>query len=92
MTEFLKDIIDDIVFNPSFVTWACPKCEKKFKHENCLGDGKYCITHHQYLDKDYDFFDFHPTSQGEMNGRDQLVEMLRQHCLSEQLQGKGETI
>lgn len=27
-----------------------------------------------------------------MNGRDQLVEMLRQHCLSEQLQKKGEKI
>lgn len=51
MVEFLKDIIDDIVFNPSFVTWNCPKCDSKFKHENCLGNGKYCVTHHEGLEK-----------------------------------------
>jgi hypothetical protein len=31
MAEFIEPIIDDVNFEPKFVTWACPHCEPDFK-------------------------------------------------------------
>ena len=42
MAEYLEPIIQQITFEPKFVSWACPRCDSDFKRKNCISDGKYC--------------------------------------------------
>jgi len=83
MGEFLGPILNNIKFDPSFVTWACPHCDKAFKKDHCLSDGKYCASHMvQGLFK----VNF---GNKEIKGSDLLLENLRQHCLIDHLGRKN---
>lgn len=54
-------------FQPRFVTWACPHCTTQFKEKNCVSDGKFCAMQH---DNNID-----------LNGKEILLEDLRQYCI-----------
>ena len=75
MGEYLRPLVKYMSFKPNFVTWSCDDCDKEFKQTNCLSDGKYCAL------------------QDDMNniieGKDILMEDLRQHCLYQTLASKN---
>ena len=67
LEEFITPISQFVTIEPKFVTWACPNCESDFKRKNCLGDGKYCASHH--------------SSQLTLDGVEVLMEDIRQYCI-----------
>lgn len=67
MAEYLEPIIDQITFEPKFVSWACPHCDSAYKNQNCISGGKYCALHHN--------------ADIEMDGKEILMEDLRQYCI-----------
>lgn len=83
MGEFVGPILGDIKFSPSFVTWPCPQCDSDFKKKHCVSDGKYCASHVARGIFNVEF------ETSEVNGRDMLLENLRQHCLIDQLGRKN---
>lgn len=52
-----------------FVNWQCQQCDQEFKLKNCISDGRYCAI---------DQF-------GNKNGRQIVLEDLRQYCLFKKL-------
>mmetsp|Transcript_16900 Transcript_16900/g.25999 ORF Transcript_16900/g.25999 Transcript_16900/m.25999 type:complete len:272 (-) Transcript_16900:280-1095(-) len=66
IADYLEPLMDQIVFEPKFVTWACPKCSTSFKEKNCVSNGRYCATTNGLSD---------------LTGREILKENLREHCL-----------
>ena len=67
MGEYLRPLVKEMSFQPKFVTWSCEDCDVEFKKQNCLSDGKYCA-----LQDD---------TNNVIDGREILMEDLRQHCL-----------
>ena len=67
MEEYITPISHVVTIEPKFVTWACPNCESDFKRKNCLGDGKYCASHH--------------SSKLALEGVEVLMEDIRQYCI-----------
>ena len=67
MGEYIEPIIEQVHFEPKFVTWACPACDEDFKKDNCLGNGLYCASKHNQL-------------QG-LSGIEILNEDIRQYCI-----------
>ncbi len=53
-------------FSPHIVTWACTSCDADFKRRECLSNGRYCAMNHKGT---------------YIQGKDILVEDLRQKCL-----------
>lgn len=67
---------DDVQFKPRIVTWSCPYCDNDFKRKECVSDGKYCAMNH--------------ISQNQQ-GKDIIYEDLREICLYNILERKGQT-
>ena len=67
MAEYLEPIIDQVVFEPKFVSWSCPSCDSDYKRKNCMSDGKYCAMQH--------------SEKLELAGQEILLEDLRQWCI-----------
>jgi len=73
MLDFLTDFApldaefgDSVLMTPHFKFQECFECQKDFIERNCFGNGKYCA-----------FDTNHPT----INGRDLILEDLRQLCI-----------
>merc|ERR1719231_903125 len=43
LDDYLIDVEDHLDWEPRFPTYSCPECQTNYKHENCLGDGRYCV-------------------------------------------------
>lgn len=56
---------------PRFVLWSCLSCEQSFTDKHCLCGGKYCAI---------DINDGKSEQNG-INGREILLEDIRQKCL-----------
>mmetsp|Transcript_6975 Transcript_6975/g.12761 ORF Transcript_6975/g.12761 Transcript_6975/m.12761 type:complete len:459 (+) Transcript_6975:2211-3587(+) len=64
---------DSVVFTPKYVTWHCLQCsiyDYINNEPNCLSGGRYCAPD--------------PDLQGPLNGRDVLMEDLREICVFNQ--------
>lgn len=61
-------------FNPRIVTWACTSCDAEFKRKECLSNGRYCAMNHKGTF---------------IQGKDILIEDLRQKCLWESVSKEG---
>lgn len=61
-------------FQPRIVTWACPSCDADFKRKECVSNGRYCAMNHK---------------GAYVQGRDILMEDLRQVCLFKGLKAQG---
>jgi hypothetical protein len=64
-------------FRPRFVTWACPSCTTEFKQDECFGNGKYCAPNTNRATSTY------------IQGKNIIMEDLRQVCLHERLAFEG---
>lgn len=71
--KYQHELAGSVYFTPRFVTWGCPACTQEFKKEECFGNGKYCAPNHN---KSTDMF---------VEGKDIIMEDLRQTCLHKQL-------
>lgn len=68
ISKYVEKLSSSIIWQPRFVTWACPHCDDDFKKQNCVSDGKYCAMRHDEKLK--------------ISGKELIMEDLRQHCLS----------
>ena len=73
VSKYVERLADIITWEPRFVTWACPHCAEPMKKKDCLSDGKYCAMRHN--------------SRLKINGKELLMEDLRQYCLNSEVQG-----
>jgi hypothetical protein len=64
--ESIHIVEDHTVFQPRFVTWACPSCDSDFKRKECVSNGRYCAMNHK---------------GSYVQGKDILIEDLREYCL-----------
>lgn len=69
MGEYLKPLVHNIDFEVNFITLPCKWCPKFYKDHNCLGNGRYCEL---------------VPLKGDQ-GKEMIMESLRQHCLAKQL-------
>ncbi len=58
------------------MTWACTSCDAEFKRKECLSNGRYCAMNHKGT---------------YIQGKDILLEDLRQKCLYDNLENEGKT-
>ena len=70
IAEYLEPIIDQVIFEPKFVSWSCPNCDSDYKRINCMSEGKYCAMQH--------------AEKLELAGQEILLEDLRQWCIFQQ--------
>jgi hypothetical protein len=68
---------DDIEFTPRFVTWSCLNCDPEYKKKDCISNGKYCAMNHR---------------GSYIQGKDIIMEDLREHCLFNNLKAKGQVL
>ena len=61
-----KQLGDKMEFKPRYVFWECTNCDAKYLENDCFGGGKYCAVE---------------SSNGNIKGRDIVLEDLRQICL-----------
>jgi len=61
---------DSVLMTPHFKFWTCRNCDKTFKKNHCMGDGKYCGTSVK-------------NAKGEkvVSGVEVIMEDLRQKCI-----------
>ena len=72
----MKDFsTSEIEFTPHYVTWACPSCDQDFKKKDCISNGRYCAMNHR--------------GSQYVNGKDILMEDLREYCLYKTLKAKN---
>ena len=43
LDDYLIDVEELLTWEPRFPTYACPECQTQYKHDSCLGDGRYCV-------------------------------------------------
>jgi len=75
MGEYLKPILNQTVFTPSYITWPCLWCPQKFKDAGCVSNGKYCTAMYG--------------SDTGLKGKELVVETLREYCLAKILEQDG---
>ena len=77
------------LFTPRIATYSCPDCDKQFKEDNCVTEGKYCAFTPSFL-HEYGL----DNNNFKMTGRDLLVQALREKCLhkimTEKYQDEGD--
>jgi hypothetical protein len=66
-----KNLGEKVLMTPHFVLWSCPNCEAAFTDKHCLGGGRYCGM---------DIIEGKEKGES-MNGRDILLEDIREKCL-----------
>ena len=76
--DFIKNFEEEnealgsnVIFRPRLVTWSCTSCDAEFKRKECLSNGRYCAMNHKGT---------------YIQGKDILMEDLREVCLHTQLQ------
>jgi hypothetical protein len=74
--EFQKKLGENVIFTPHYVFWECVGCDKRYIETDCYGGGKYCAVD--------------PTNPS-IQGREIVLEDLRQKCLYNSLHKKGQT-
>ena len=67
---------DDVTFEPHYVFWECPNCDKRYIENDCYGGGRYCAVE---------------PSNNAIKGQEIVLEDLRQKCLWNNLAAKNET-
>lgn len=76
MKDFMSEsILKELNFEPKFVHHSCENCDHDYKIKNCLNDGKYCAVLH---------------SDTTIDGRDIVMENLRENCLYQKLELKNQ--
>ena len=87
MRHYYNKLYHDINFRPMIVTWNCQKdgCNQEYMKKNCVSKGKYCAVETK-LEKDiadlYAFSNFRGEKVNlNLNGRDIILEDLRQYCM-----------
>ena len=69
LDDYLIDVEDHLDWEPRFPTYSCPECQSNYKHENCLGDGRYCVM------------ETFPAKNDDFKPKQILMENLRQLCM-----------
>jgi len=69
-SKFYASLGDNIRFTPHYVFWECVGCEQRYLEQDCYGGGKYCAIEQ---------------SNSAINGKEIVLEDLRQTCLFKDL-------